>query len=95
MTSNLNEFDITLPAVILEKKNKTNRYYALRYISKYYTVTNGSEAFDTLEAPISHITVYYICINKLITFVTLVHLITTQRPIASEFIREQSHFIAI
>ena len=52
-------------------------YDALRYASKYYTVTNGSAAFDTLQAPIPHITVYYICIHKLITFVTLLHLITT------------------
>ena len=70
-------------------------YDALRYISKFYTVTNGSAAFDTLQAPITHITVYYICIHKLITFVILLHLITPQWPIASEFIREQSHFIAI
>ena len=48
------------------------------YISKYYTVTNGSPAFDTLQEPIPHITVYYICIHKLITFVTLLHLITPQ-----------------
>ena len=72
----------------------TNMYYAWRYISKYYTVTNGSAAFDTLQAPIPHIAVYYICIHKLITFVTLFHLITPQGPIASELIREQSHFIA-
>ena len=70
-------------------------YDALRYISKYYTVTNGSAAFDKGQAPIPHITVYYICIHKLITFVTLLHLITHQWPIASEFIREQAHFIAI
>ena len=70
-------------------------YDALRYISKYYTVTNGSAAFDTLQAPIPHITEYYICVHKLITFLTLLHLITPQWPIASEFIREQSHFIAI
>ena len=70
-------------------------YYALLYISKYYTVTNGSVAFDTLQAPIPHNTVYYICIHKLITFVTLLHLITSQWPIALEFIREQSHFMAI
>ena len=70
-------------------------YDALRYISKYYTVTNGSAEFDTLQEPIVHITGYYICINKLITFVTLWHLITPQWPIASEFISEQSHFIAI
>ena len=53
-------------------------YDALRYISTYYTVTNGSAAFDTLQAPILHITVYYICILKLITFVNLLHLITPQ-----------------
>ena len=70
-------------------------YDALRYISKYYTVTDGSAAFDTLQAPIPHFTVYYICIHKLITFVTLLHLITPQCLIASEIIREQSHFIAI
>ena len=69
-------------------------YDALRYISKYYTVTNGSAAFDTLQAPITHITVYNISIHKLITYVTLLHLITPQLPIASEFIREQSHFMA-
>ena len=61
--------------------------------SKYYTVTNGSAAFDTLQAPIPHIRECYICIHKLITFVTLLHIITPQWPIASEFIREQSHFI--
>ena len=70
-------------------------YDALRYISKYYTVTNGSAAFDTLQAPITNIKVYYICIHKLITFVTLIHLITPQWSIASEFIREQSDFNAI
>ena len=70
-------------------------YDALRYISKYYTVTSGSAAFYTLQAPIPHIKVYYICIHKLIRFVTLLHLITPQWPISSEFIREQSHFIAI
>ena len=53
----------------------------------YYTVTNGSAAFDTLQTPIPHITVYYIFIHKLITSVTLLHLITPQCPIASEFIR--------
>ena len=37
---------------------------------------NGSAVFDTLQAPIPNITVYYICIHKLITFVTLLHLIT-------------------
>ena len=95
MTSNLNVFDITLAAIMLEIMTQNNRYDALRYISKSYTVTNGSAAFDTLQAAIPHITVYYICINKLISFVTLLHLFTPQRPIASEFIREQSHFIAI
>ena len=53
-------------------------FYALRYISKYYTVTNGSAAFDTLQSTIPHIRVYYICIDKLITFVTLLNLITPQ-----------------
>ena len=53
-------------------------YDALLYISKYYSVTNGSAAFGTLQEPIPHITVYYICIHKLITFVTLLHLITHQ-----------------
>ena len=61
----------------------------------FRSITNGSAAFDTLQAPNSHITVFYICIHKLITFVTLLHLITTQSHIASEFIWEQSHFIAI
>ena len=53
-------------------------YDALRYISTYYTSTNGSAAFDTLQAPIPHITVYYVCIQKLIMFVTLLHIITPQ-----------------
>ena len=53
-------------------------YDALRYISKYYTVTNGSATFDTPQEPITHITVYYICMHKLITFVTLLHFITAQ-----------------
>ena len=78
MTSNLNGFEITLPAIILEKMTQDNRYDALRYISKYYMVTDGSLAFDTLQAPIPHTTVHYICIHKLITFVTLLHLITPQ-----------------
>ena len=39
---------------------------------------NGSAAFDALQAPIPHITLYYISIHKLITFVTLLHLITPQ-----------------
>ena len=62
----------------IRKKNRTNRYDALRYISKNYTVTNVSAAFETLQLPIPHIRVYYICIHKLITFVTLLHLITPQ-----------------
>ena len=70
-------------------------YDALRYISKYYTATNSSAAFDTQQAPIQQITVYYICIHKLITFVTLLHLITPQWHIASEFIREQTHLNGI
>ena len=73
----------------------TNRNDALRYILMYYTVANGSAPFDKLQETIPHITVYYICIHKLIMFVTLLHLITPECPIASEFIREQSHFIAI
>ena len=40
--------------------------------------TNGSAEFDKLQAPIPHIKVYYNCIHKLITFVTLLHLITPQ-----------------
>ena len=56
----------------------TNRYNALGYISKNYTVTNGSAAFDTLQEQVPHITVYYICIHTLITFVTLLHIITPQ-----------------
>ena len=43
-------------------------YDALRYISTYNTVKNGYAAFDTLQAPFPHITVYYICIHKPITF---------------------------
>ena len=61
-----------------KKCHRTNRYDALRYISTYDTATNGSAAFVTLQAPIPHITVYYICIHKIITFVTLLHLITPQ-----------------
>ena len=53
-------------------------YDALRYISMYYMVTIGSPAFDTLQAPIPHITVYYICLHKLITFMISLHLITPQ-----------------
>ena len=53
-------------------------YDALRYISTYYTDTDGSAAFDTLQAPIPHISVYYICIQKQISFVTLLHSIAPQ-----------------
>ena len=70
-------------------------YDALRYISTYYTFTNGSAAFDTLQVRIKHIKEYYICRHIPITYVTVLHLITPQRPIESEFIREQSPFIAI
>ena len=52
----------------MKKWHRANMYDALRYISKYYKVTNGSAAFDTLQAPISHNRVYYTCIHKLITF---------------------------
>ena len=75
MTSNLNEFDITLPAIILEKMTQDDSF---RFISRYYTVTDGSAAFDTLQESIPRITVYNICIHILITFVTLLHLITPQ-----------------
>ena len=47
-----------------------------REMDDVYTFTDGSAAFDALQPPIPHITVYYICINKLITFVTLLNLIT-------------------
>ena len=63
-------------------------YDALRYISTYYTFTNGSAAFDTLQVRIPHITVYYICSLILITFVTVLHLVTPQWASESEFIRE-------
>ena len=72
----------------------TNKYDALRYISTYYMFTNGSAAFDTLQERIPHIIVFSFCTHILITFVTVLHLITPQRPIESEFIMEQSHFIA-
>ena len=50
-------------------------YDIFRSITRLQTVV---AAFDTLQAPIPHITVYYICIHDLITFVTLLHLITPQ-----------------
>ena len=48
-------------------------YDALRHNSKYYTDTNGSAAFDTLESPVPHIRVYYICkqTNHVYDFITL------------------------
>ena len=49
-------------------------YDIFRCVSRLQTIA----AFDTLQAPIPHITVYYICIHKLITFVTLLQLITPQ-----------------
>ena len=73
----------------------TNRYDALRYISKYYTVTNVSAAFETQQVRIPHIKVYYIRKHILSTLVTLLHLITPSRPIESESLREQSYSIAI
>ena len=78
MSLNLNGFDITLPAIILEKMTQD---YQVRCITIYFEVLHGYigfAAFETLQAPIPHITVYYICIHKLITLVTLLHLITTQ-----------------
>ena len=36
-------------------------YDALRYISKYYTVTNGSAVFETQQVRIPHNKVYYLC----------------------------------
>ena len=70
-------------------------YDALRYISKYYTVTNGSAAFDTLQAPVQHITVYNLRRHILSTLVTILHLITPSCPRVSESITEPSHSIAI
>ena len=81
-----------LQYIIFEKWHRTNRYDALRYISTYYKFTNGSAAFDTLQVRIPHITVYYICRHILITFVTVLHLITPQWHIDSEFIRNSRIF---
>ena len=47
-------------------------------ISTYYTFTNGSAAFDTLQQRIPHITVHNICKHILITFVNVLHLIAPQ-----------------
>ena len=77
MTSNLNGFDITLLAIL---EHMTQDQY-VRCITIYFEVLHGykgSAAFNTLQATFPHITVYYICIHKLITFVTLLHLITPQ-----------------
>ena len=63
-----------------EKKwHSANRYDALPYISNYYTVTNGSAAFDTLQGPIPHITVCYTCIHKLNGFVITLPAIILER----------------
>ena len=78
MTSNLNGFDITLPAIILEKMTQVLQVRCIMIYFEVLHCTNGSAALDTLQATIPHITVYYICIQKLITFVTLLHLITPQ-----------------
>ena len=67
---------MTLLQLITGTGNKAERIAERRWMQ--YTVTNGCAAFDTLQAPIPHITVYYICIHKQITFVTLLHLITPQ-----------------
>ena len=93
MTSNVNGFDITLPAIILEKM--TYRYDALRFISTYYTVTNGSAAFETQQVRVPHITFYYLRRHILTTLVTILHLITASLPIESESIREPMYSIAI
>ena len=74
----MNGLDLTLPAIILEKMTHDQQ---VRCITIYFEVlhgTNDSAAFDTLQAPIPHITVYNICIHKLNTFVILSQLITTQ-----------------
>ena len=62
------------------RKNDTGLTGSIHYdIFRSITrLQNGSAAFDTLQEPIRHVTVYYICIHKLITFVTLLHLITPQ-----------------
>ena len=57
-------------------------YDALRYISTYYTFTNGSAAFDTLQLRILHIRVHNICKRTLITFVTLLHIINLNDPLS-------------
>ena len=75
VTSDLNGFDIMLPGMKLEKRHRTNCYDALRNISTYYTVANGSVAFDTLQQRLPHIRVYYICSHILTTFVNILHLI--------------------
>ena len=59
------------------RKNDTGLTGAMHY-DIFRSITHGSAAFDTLQASIPHITVYDICIHKLTTFVTLLHLITPQ-----------------
>ena len=62
------------------RKNDTGHTgnYAIRYISTYYTFTNGSAAFDTLQLRIPLITVHNIGKHILITFVTVLHINTPQ-----------------
>ena len=57
-----------------KKWHSTNRYDASRYISKYYTVTNGSAAFETLQAPIPQyysILYLYTKTNQVFDFIAL------------------------
>ena len=75
-------------------KNDTGLTGTVHY-DIFRSITRLQTAFDTLQLRIPHITIYYICRHILITFVTVLRLITTQWPIESQFIREQSHFIAI
>ena len=67
-------------------------YDIFRSITRLQTVLLQ---IDKRQAPITHIKVYYICIHKLITPVTLLNLITPQWSIRSVFIMEQSHYFAI
>ena len=59
--------------VLLHSKHSRYELHILRYISKYYTVTNGSAAFGTLQGPI-HILQYIIFVtqtNHVCDFITL------------------------
>ena len=61
------------------RKNDTGLTGTMHYdIFRRITRLNGSAAFDTLQVPTPHISVYYICRHILITFVTVLHLITPQ-----------------